>query len=327
MVGKTLIFQVLVDENGDAQLQGTTVHSSGGVADGIGDAQLQGTTLLSLPENVLLHVLSHVAAQDLQSIFRSCHSMLELSRNPILAALWLHKHRPDSAVTLAAKHSADAMLQLFRLFKCSTTAKDSKQVAPLDAAVFHGHHSMVGYLCSREEVRAQPCSAFANALYGACSLGRVECVRHLLTLPPSIVHVNTPLGLGDNTPLHIASWKGHVAVVDLLISLGAQSGIRNSRGRLPLHVAAASGALDVVRFLLSDERTRPTCISRIDEPDNRGRTALHLAASHSNLDCCKELVAAGAQSMLRRDSSFKTPIDVAKGELRSLLGDHVKGKR
>lgn len=289
------------------------------------DAQLQGTTtFLCLPDNVLLQVLSHVtAAQDLQSILRTCRNILELSRNPVLAALWLHKHHPESAVTLAAKHSADAMLQLFRLFGHSTTAKDSRHVPPIGAAVLHGHAAVVEYLCCREEVRAGQDPAFA--LYDACSLGRVECVRHLLTLPPSIIHVNIPLGLGNNTPLHISSWKGHVAVVELLVQLGADCGIRNSRGRLPLHIAASSGALAVMRFLLADDRTRHICISRIDEPDNRGSTALHLAASHSNSDCCKELWAAGAQSMLYRDSSGRTPIDLAKGELRSLLRHYVKG--
>lgn len=59
--------------------------------------------------------------------------------------------------------------------------------------------------------------------------------------------------------------------------------LRNARGDLPLHEAAASGRRDLVRWLLD---MRP---SQVNARNNDGRCPLHLAALNDNADMCKVL--------------------------------------
>lgn len=62
---------------------------------------------------------------------------------------------------------------------------------------------------------------------------------------------------------------------------GANLWLRNARGDLPLHEAAASGRRDLVKWLLE---SRP---SQVNARNNDGRCPLHLAALNDNADMCK----------------------------------------
>lgn len=62
---------------------------------------------------------------------------------------------------------------------------------------------------------------------------------------------------------------------------GADLWLKNARGDLPLHDAALSGRIDLVKWLL---QARP---SQINVRNNDGRCPLHLAALTDNSDMCK----------------------------------------
>lgn len=64
-------------------------------------------------------------------------------------------------------------------------------------------------------------------------------------------------------------------------SHGANLWLRNARGDLPLHDAAASGRRELVKFLL---QMRP---SQVNARNNDGRCPLHMAALNDNADMCK----------------------------------------
>ena len=54
------------------------------------------------------------------------------------------------------------------------------------------------------------------------------------------------------TPLHYASWKGHVEVVNRLIQAGGEVNTqRSSDGRTPLHRASEEGHVEVITTLLA----------------------------------------------------------------------------
>jgi ankyrin repeat protein len=54
----------------------------------------------------------------------------------------------------------------------------------------------------------------------------------------------------NSNPLWAAVTKGNAGTVDTLLWLGADSGLRDSKGRTCLHIAAEFGRVDVVKILL-----------------------------------------------------------------------------
>ncbi|KAF6759832.1 ankyrin repeat protein [Ephemerocybe angulata] len=57
--------------------------------------------------------------------------------------------------------------------------------------------------------------------------------------------------------------------------------------RTPMHWAASSGALDIVRFLIDQK-------ADVDRPDGTNWTPLHIAVSAGHTEIVQELVGAGA---------------------------------
>jgi ankyrin repeat protein len=54
----------------------------------------------------------------------------------------------------------------------------------------------------------------------------------------------------DWTPLHLAYWQGHLAIVKALVSGGADILAANNEGRLPVHCAVTLGFSEVAKYLL-----------------------------------------------------------------------------
>ena len=85
----------------------------------------------------------------------------------------------------------------------------------------------------------------------AAKRGEATAVRALLAANPALVHVRDPDG---STPLHCAAWKGHVAVVQLLLEHGAEVNAQNQNGHwgtTPLHAAAHGNQKAVAEVLLA----------------------------------------------------------------------------
>ena len=87
-------------------------------------------------------------------------------------------------------------------------------------------------------------------IISAAKKGLVEKVRALLTLDPALVHARDSDG---STPLHCATWKGHPAVVALLLDAGADVNARNNNehwGTTPLHAAAHANQAAIAQMLI-----------------------------------------------------------------------------
>ncbi|KNZ73379.1 26S proteasome non-ATPase regulatory subunit 10, partial [Termitomyces sp. J132] len=78
--------------------------------------------------------------------------------------------------------------------------------------------------------------------------------------------------------------------------------------RTPLHWAASSGAIDIVRFLIDQK-------AEVDKPDISGWTALHIAVSAGHDEVVKELVGAGADVNRKNDKGI-TPLHYAASKSR-----------
>ena len=98
--------------------------------------------------------------------------------------------------------------------------------------------------------------------------------------------------VGAYTPLHLASSRGHAAVVARLLDAGGKPGPFTATGVQPLHLAAQAGDAATVTALLD----RGADINGRDK--THGRTPLVFAAAQGRLEAVKALLARGADARL-----------------------------
>ncbi|KAM6953954.1 ankyrin repeat domain-containing protein 6b [Aplochiton taeniatus] len=89
------------------------------------------------------------------------------------------------------------------------------------------------------------------------------------------------------SPLHLASYKGHIEVVRVLLKAGCDLDIQDDGEQTALHRAAVVGNSDVLTALIQEG-------SALDREDKDGNTALHEVSWHGFSQSVKLLVKAGA---------------------------------
>lgn len=81
------------------------------------------------------------------------------------------------------------------------------------------------------------------------STGRHTWVRQSDYLFSSLLH-NHMWGLVNSKPFQTLNPSGHMEVVKLLVSHGAEVTCKDKKAYTPLHAAASSGMISVVKYLL-----------------------------------------------------------------------------
>ena len=96
----------------------------------------------------------------------------------------------------------------------------------------------------------------------------------------------------QNTPLLLASARGHTKVVQIIINHGNNTKkevnltMNNLAGNTALHVACENGHLAIVKLLLGCSEF----IRDINAQNANGDTALHLAAHQGNIDIVQQIL-------------------------------------
>lgn len=130
------------------------------------------------------------------------------------------------------------------------------------------------------------------SIIDAAKSGDVTAVRRAIESDPAAVSYRTPQG---ETPLMAALYRGHHAVVDLLIESGAP---------LDLFAAAATGRVEALSAAAAS--------TAIDSYSYDGWTALHLAAFFGQTEAVRILLDAGAAiSAVSTNSMRNTPLHAA----------------
>ena len=143
--------------------------------------------------------------------------------------------------------------------------------------------------------------AFVQNVFELVRAGDAGQLAPLLAggLPPNLRNQK-----GDSL-LMLASYHGHLAASELLLTHGADPELANDQAQTPLQGAAFKGDLDMARLLLAHGA------SVEGRAFEGGKTALTFAAMFGRTAIVEELLAHGADPRAR-DAEGTTPLDAAR---------------
>jgi len=121
----------------------------------------------------------------------------------------------------------------------------------------------------------------------AAKSGDADRVKALVKQDPSLMSVRDT---DDSTPLHCACWKGHDAVVAVLLEAGADVNAENTNehwGTTPLHAAAHANQKKIAELLIAHG-------ADINARNLNNRTPLDETSFHDAKAVAKLLIASGA---------------------------------
>ena len=113
----------------------------------------------------------------------------------------------------------------------------------------------------------------AKEIIKASKSGNVARVKELLTMDAALVGARDTDG---STPLHCATWKGHLDVVKLLLEAGAEVNAQNENshwGTTPLHAAAHANQAAIAELLINQG-------ADLNAKDMNGQPPLHHTTFH-----------------------------------------------
>ena len=125
----------------------------------------------------------------------------------------------------------------------------------------------------------------------------------------SLINVNIT-GAHDETPLHIAAAQNNVAQVDLLLRHRANAMVTCFGGLYPFHVAAAKGAVDTLRYLVTPGNSGYDPVVLLESVDDENATPLHAAVYGGNAEVVGVLLENGANPLAQKNDQL-TPMHLA----------------
>ena len=182
-----------------------------------------------------------------------------------------------------------------------------KRPRPLRGTTLHyaalwGLHSIVESLVTKhlQDVNSHFFPRYDTPLHLASKKGHVEVVRFLLEHGAYVTARNCL----NQTPLNLASERGRVVVVDLFIENGADESVREMDS--PLLLAIRFRQVEVARSLIEHG-------ADVTLEADFGWTPLHLASQLGSLDLVNMFIEYGADVTARTGDGY-TPLDVASSK-------------
>jgi len=166
-------------------------------------------------------------------------------------------------------------------------------------AVFNGNIEAVKkHLDSGVDVNATDAQGMAP-LHLAAWRGHKEIAEILIAKGAD---VNTKENTnGGGTPLHMAAMEGHKEIAELLIAEGANVNAKNNSGWIPLHDVSFKGHKEIAKLLIDKG-------SDVNVKGRKMQTALHVSAVRGHKEIVELLI--GAESDVNaREWKGETPLD------------------
>jgi ankyrin repeat protein len=163
----------------------------------------------------------------------------------------------------------------------------------------------------RLNAQAQGYDGERAVLNGTTSLMWAACEGHS-TVVERLLALGADVGLRNemgHTAAHWACSTKHASSLALLLDAGALLNARNNNGFTPLMLAAWKGAAACVKLLLASGGDA----LELDAVDQDGDTALHAAAYYNHPEIIQLLLQAGADPIIG-DNNGRTPLDLARAE-------------
>jgi uncharacterized protein len=166
-------------------------------------------------------------------------------------------------------------------------------------------------------------------IFNACIKGDIVSVRKNIEKG---VNINT-LNRDGHSPLHLAAGNEHIALMEYLISQGADINISADKNLSPIEYACVRNKYEAVELLVANGGNLKSDVCKyaagmnhidllkylidigadIDFKDYEGRTALHWAAQEGFYDVVEILINKGALLDIE-DESEQTPLYIASAE-------------
>lgn len=199
---------------------------------------------------------------------------LDLGAETAQSRLWPAIRKGD-AKTVRALLSADPRL---------LEARMASGTSPILFAIYAGHAELVPLF---REFGAVP------DFWEAAACGDLEALRQRLAAKPELLNHNAPDGFGA---LGLAIFFGHQEAAQWLLEQGADPNLQatNAAKPAPLHSATARDNVPMVELLLA-RGANP------DLAQGQGFTALHEAAARGNLGIVEVLLKHGASKLVRTE--------------------------
>ena len=122
-----------------------------------------------------------------------------------------------------------------------------------------------------------PYDVGATPLHASAELGRIEIFKLIIQKAEN----KNPETISGSTPMHIAAWKGHNQIIQVLMEddkVGDKNPA-NENGITPMHLAAINGHTETFEILMESVHDK-------NPADKVGFTPLHLAATRNHLRIC-----------------------------------------
>lgn len=197
------------------------------------------------------------------------------------------------------------------------TQKDANQRLILHWAAVMGKERLVELLLNFNECPIDdPDDTNATPLILATLKGSLPIVKMLLERGANVNHRNT----NGHTPVKYAGSKNHKDLLVHLLNMNGDPNVRDHIGDTPLHRIASMEHHDCLRTLL----THPKSSQSIDVnvKNNQGNTALHLACENDDATSALLLIDHGATIDIENKNK-ETPLDLCKPPLRRKLQEKL----